>query len=101
MGTLGILDWLVGVFKALRFQLGSQLQQWGRYARDEPIAAAESLDLVAVELEVNARARKRQKGWVARRLRARAEGFRAHAEDLRSHAYDRPCPRDPMRELGD
>jgi hypothetical protein len=101
MGTLGLLDRLVGVFKALRFQLGSELQQWGRYARDEPLAAAQALDLVAVELEVRARARKRQDGWVARRLRARAEGFRAHAEDLRSRAYNRPCPRDPLRNLGD
>jgi hypothetical protein len=100
MGALGILDRIIGVFRLVESQMGTRLKDWGRYAAAEPLAAAHSLELIAVELTVRAKARRRQNGWVARRLYARAAGFKEHVEDLRDRKFERTCPRDPYRDPG-
>lgn len=72
--------------------LGRSLREWGRHARDEPLAAARELELVAGVLEARANAFRRQHGWRARRNREWAANLRAQARALRDNKLrDRAC----------
>lgn len=100
MGGLGLLDRVLGVVSLIEKQIGKRVRDFSEFAATHPAAAAEQLDLVAMELEARANSRRRQRGFITRRLRARAKGFRQHAEDLRDRANNRMCIRNPYRELG-
>jgi hypothetical protein len=97
---MGWIDKILGIAKVIADRLGERMYEWGRFAAEEPRAAAELLYLTAGDLEARASARRRQDGWIARRLYARARALRAHARDLRRRAAGQPCLANPLRRPG-
>lgn len=104
MGALGLLDRILGVArmvaKATRDVLQDNLEEWGRFARDEPFAAAEALDRIATELMAQRNGLHERRRVIRRRLLARARAYRLHAQDLRRRGRDEPCEGNPLRRPG-
>lgn len=91
---------LSGFARWIRKEIRERALEWARLAAEEPLVAAEHLDMLAIEAESRSRAFKNQKGWRARVWRERARSLQIHADDLRRRASGMPCLAEPTRRPG-
>lgn len=83
MLPLGIIDRLLGIGRIIGQVADERAKDWGRFVRDEPRAAANTLDRIAVELEARHASLNPRRRFLRRRIGARARAYRAEAARIR------------------